>query len=67
MEIISISRITIAYVRILLNVIVNIAKCQNYHFVIFEGQKKPFFDAKLPGARKKRRNSGVDKTRFVNN
>jgi hypothetical protein len=28
--------------------------------------KTSFFDAKLSGSRKKRRNSGVDKTRFVN-
>jgi hypothetical protein len=42
-------------------------KCQKYHFVIFCPSKTPFFAAKLSGRRKKRRNSGVDKTRFVNN
>jgi hypothetical protein len=42
-------------------------KCQNYHFAIFDTQKTPFFDGKLPEGRKKRRDLGVDKTSFVNN
>jgi hypothetical protein len=46
---------------------VHIAKRQKYHFAIFAPPKSRFFDAKLPNARKKRRNSGVDKTRFVSN
>jgi hypothetical protein len=41
-------------------------KCQKCQTVKNGNHKTPFFDAKLSGSRKKRRNSGVDKTRFVN-
>jgi hypothetical protein len=41
--------------------LVKIAKRQNYHFAILGRSKTRFFDAKLPGERKKRRNSGVKK------
>jgi hypothetical protein len=44
-----------------------ISKSQNYQNVKIGHRKTRFLGAKLPGGRKKWRNLGVGKTRFVNN
>jgi hypothetical protein len=41
-----------------------LAFCQKWQFVKNSPSKKPIFAVKLPGARKKRPNSGVGKKRF---